>query len=190
VSHDIGIIIDDIRPKNPSVFHKILYRRAGKPAFLVGKRYEIEFRLTNVSHTKPFTGGELVLSVQWTSKRTDWYRVVIPILKPKETTESFVEEYGVVETGYGLVLARGDAYDSPTEFNKPIWERKKIGNLNIFVNDENLGIAGAHVESMFGQTAEEFYQYWAMIVSMVGFTYLLIKDFIFSVFPWINKSIN
>ncbi|MFX0203784.1 MAG: hypothetical protein ACFFCW_47400 [Candidatus Hodarchaeota archaeon] len=188
VSHSIGVIINEIRLKNPSIFHRILYRRAGKPAFLVGKRYEIEFCLTNVSHTKPFTGGELVLSVQWTSKRTDWHRVVIPILKPKETTEPFVKEYGVVEVGYGLVMAQGKAYDSPAEFKKPIWERKKMGDLDIFVNDENLGIAGAHVESVFGQTAEEFYQFWAMMLAAIGLCYILVKDIVVFLFNLIMTT--
>ncbi len=106
--YGIRIDINDIRPKGPRFFNWFC-RRGGKPAFIVGTRFDIEFQLTNVSRRK-FPGGELLLSVLWRNEPPDWYSVEIPPLADGETTEPYTRDYEVSEPGYGGIFVRGNPY--------------------------------------------------------------------------------
>lgn len=177
---DYGIHIDinDIRPKDPSFFDRHC-TRGGKTAFMVGKRFNIEYQLTNVSH-RTFPGGELLLSVRWTGEREDWYRIEIPPLSDGETTELDKREYSALEPGYGMIFARVHSYSDSVHR-----ERTSRFSCDLFFRDMNLGDAEAHVGSIFAQTQEEFYQLWAMLLAAIGLSYILIKDIIGLLLSWI-----
>ena len=178
---DYGIRIDinDIRPQDPSFFDR-LCTRGGKAAFIVGKRFDIEYQLTNVSH-RTFPGGELLLSILWTDKREpDWYRIEIPPLLDGEATEPDIRDYTAIEPGYGMIFARIYPY-SDSEHR----QRSSRFSCDLFLRNMNLGAAKAHVGSVFTQTQEEFYQLWAMLVAAIGLSYILIKDIIGLLLSWV-----
>lgn len=178
LDYGIRIDINDIRPKDPSFFDRHC-TRGGKTAFIVGKRFDIEFQLTNVSH-RTFPGGELLLSVRWTGEREDWYRIEIPHLSDGEATEPYIRDYSAIEPGYGMIFARVHPY-SDSEYR----ERSSRFSCHLFLRDMNLGDAEAHVGSVFAQTPEEFYQLWAMLLAAIGLSYILIKDIIGLFLSWI-----
>jgi len=182
--YGIRIDINDIRPKDPTCFDRIC-RRGGKTAFIVGRRFDIEYQLTNVSRRK-FPGGELILSVSWTSQPTDWYRIDIPPLVDGETTELDKREYSALEPGYGMIFAKGNPYSDFEQFEKPRGERRFTSDLNLFLKDRNLGDTRVHVNTIFAQTPEEFYQLWAMIFAAIGLCYSPIKDIIGLLLSWIS----
>ena len=117
IYHCMRFDLEDIRPINLYFLKKILFTRLGKPAFIIGERFVIEFRLTNINQIK-FPGGKIKLKVQWTGEIPNWYIFDIPALSINETTDLLEGEFSVLGQGYGLILLEGEAYASQNEIEK------------------------------------------------------------------------
>lgn len=169
------IEIIDKRPLRTSVWERNFFKSADKPAFLVGKRFEIEFVFVNPTQN-PFQSCMLEMFVEWpNSKLKDFRHFPLPTIPPNGRTDPFVFDFGLIEPGYGLIylrLIQGSA------------------DTNLKMGETFYGLmAKTHIETVFAQTKEEFYQYWAMILAAVGLIYFLLKDvakFLFSLIMGMN----
>ncbi len=181
--YSIRINITEIKPQNQSCFDR-LCKRGGKPALIVGKRFTIQYQLTNVSH-RDFPGGDFLLSIRWPGERVDWYRKEISPLSDGESTELDILSYGVLEPGYGMVYAKGKPYSDFEQIQRPWKDRNTTYSFHIFRGDRDLGDGEVHITSVFGQTVEEFYQLIGLIVAVIGLSYPLLKDIIGLLFSWL-----
>lgn len=168
--------LEDIHPLNMSFIEKFIYRRSNKPAFIVGTRFEIRFSLKNVGNIRS-PGGEMRLSIEWTSGRTDYWEFDLPALSIGESTDIFSYNFGIIEHGYGVISVEGWAFASEEEIKKPRDERVYLsgrnGRYDVYIGDKYQGCEDVHIGSVFGQMIEEFYQYWAMILAAFGLLYLI-----------------
>ena len=175
----IRIHIDSLKPKKLGFFERILFRNSGKEAFVVSKRYVLGIRFEALTS---IPCARIIIIAEWTSQRRDFYEFDIgPMDIGEITTPSRSLEFGVIEPGYGLIFI--DAKGSPRESDLkiPYANRSDLHGVSFYLGDEVIqknNPHGAHIESVFGQTSEEFYQYWAMILAVIALWEIILSRYI------------
>ncbi|MCW4048471.1 MAG: hypothetical protein NWE89_01910 [Candidatus Bathyarchaeota archaeon] len=141
--------------KNPGVLHQFLFTRGGKPAFIVGKEFTLIFALKNIDERDYPADHYFKVRVDWANGAHQTNKVSFGSVKSGDLVlrES---EFEILDTGYGVIRFED------TDF--------KVKLDDTWLEEE------FEVKKVFGQTIEEFYQYWAMIVAAVGLIYPVVKD--------------
>jgi len=134
-----------MRPIRTSFWERTFYRRINKTAFLVGNRWEIKIQIENLN-VITFQGGTFRIFVRWpNSKLEDHYIFSVPQIPPQGESNPFIFEFGLIEPGYGLIHLQ--------------WLNAVSGSINLHVGGIYHGHRSeAHIESVYAQTKEEFYQ--------------------------------
>jgi len=152
-------------------------RIISKGAFIVGNKFKVNYTITNIGDDV-FPGGTLVINIDSPNGQKISHSYEIPRLKPRKDHQIESEPLGILSSGFSLFFA----------YLIEPGQREKIGIdlAPLFYDELNEIKDYTSLFSIFGQTKEEFYQYWAMIFAAIGLCYFLIKDIIGLLISWIS----
>lgn len=174
-----------VRPIDLSLFERAIYRRSSQPAFVVGKNFDLEFSLKNRG-TEMFPGGVIEITAEFESERPNTWKIELPIIDIQKQYDSEALQFSIPDPSYCMIMVVLTPYSDVDEKDKPYEERIfKLPACDIWMKKNNLGTV-AHVESIYAQTEEEFYQYWAMIIAMYALVYLVLETKIGYFIDWVT----
>jgi len=174
-------------------FIRRLFRRAGREAFILGEDFEVTYKVTNID-TRRFPGGVLEVDILWPNEQGEKSPYQISSLNPGEHYE-ITARWGILATGFSLFhvrLHQGATLVRTTHGYgiQMTGAATVFSNLFRDVNKQNKIVAGVSFFSVFGQSAEEFYELWGMIISAIGLFILVILDVIPKIIAVIHKMLN
>ena len=137
-----------------------------KESFIVGHEFEVNYTITNIGDDV-FPGGSLVISIDWPNGQREITPYEIPRLKPENDHTLGPSRWGILSSGFALFYA----------YLIVPGQREKTGVdiVSLFRDDINEIKNDVCFFSLFGQTREEFYQYWAMIFAVLGVWILILE---------------
>lgn len=161
---------------------RLLFRHAGKEAFIVGQEFQVIYTITNIG-IGPFFGGTLVITIEWPNGQGEISPYPIKRLNPGEQ-ETITASWGILAPGFALFFAR---LETGPRYHRISGGREHVSfkTSPIYRDESNRILENVSFFSVFGQTSEEFYEYWAMIIAAIGFILLVLKDYLFPFFKWL-----
>ena len=159
-----------------SRFKRALFRHAGSEAFIVGEDFQITYKVTNIG-SKPFDEKirRLSISIRWPNGQSEFTEYRVNELKPRET-QTFEARWGVLAPGFALfsaMLEKGgrSIYSSAASGVS----RTSYDTAPLYRDEMNFIAPEVSFFSIYGQTTEEFYQYWAMMFTLLALLILVLE---------------
>ena len=159
---------------------KKLFRHAGKEAFIVGQKFKVTYTVTNIGNGY-FPGGSLLIIIQWPEQPQLVNRYYIEPLEPNQDL-NIPAERGVQAAGFNTFSA---------QLTKVLIENgdviRTMEPFSLFKDEHNKIVPNVSFYSVFGQTAEEFYQLWGMIIAAASLSIIVFGDYILPFLKMIRK---
>jgi hypothetical protein len=175
--------------KESSLMRKIIFQRSNREAFLVGEDFEIIYKISNIG-TEPFDVKTrlLTIKIQWANGQGELSSYPIPVLKP--SCSVLIPEkparWGVLAPGFSLFFARLETGPRKEYMNARTGQRHIAYDTSPLYRDEKNEIfPKISFFSIYGQNKEEFYQYWAMILAVLGLFYPILSTIFGDFTNWI-----
>lgn len=160
-----------------SEIKELMFRRAGKPAFIIGEEFDVVYTITNIGDA-PFPGGTLAIDIRWPNGQMETTSYQIDQLNPGEQ-DHLRSRWGILAPGFALFFAY-----------LIVPGQKKITGVDtvpLFRDERNEIKYNVSFFSIFAQTAEEFYQFWAMIFAVFSILIIVIGGYIIPFIKWISS---
>jgi len=156
---------------NRSWIKKLIF----KDAFIVGEEFKIFYTLVNIGNGT-FPGGSLLIGIRWPNGQNEVASYKISRLDPGEKHRTKISQWGILAPGFALFYAY---LTVPSQRKKqaaiqfPLYrdEKNKLGDVSFF--------------SIFGQSTEEFYQYWAIIIATISLLIIVIWEYLIPFLKWL-----
>ena len=151
-----------------------MFRHAGSEAFIVGEDFQITYKVTNIG-SKPFDEKirRLSISIRWPNGQSEFTEYRVNELKPGET-QTFEARWGVLAPGFALFSAMLKKGGGSTHSSYGV-SRTSYDTAPLYRDEMNFIAPEVSFFSIYGQTTEEFYQYWAMMFTLGALLFLVLE---------------
>lgn len=162
---------------------RYLYRHRKQEAYLTGESFEVGYSLRNTG-TENFPGGRLIIDIKWPNGIPESIQFPISQLSPNETVNIPSKEWGILDVGHALFSARMFLPEVPMHATQPR-KYRIISVAPLFNEDGNEILLNTAFFSIYSQTKDEYYQYWAMITSAIALFLIVLKDVFLPFILWL-----
>lgn len=189
-SYKIQLSVNAIPLNDVSRFKRRLFRHGGDEAFIVGETFQATYTVTNIG-TDIFDTQvrKLTITINWPNGQSELTSYEIDELKPGDHQE-FDAQWGVLAPGFALFSAKLEIGPGVTRLHSAVGISQYFPDIGPLFRDENNQILpDFSFFSVYGQTTEEFYQYWAMIFALLAILLLVIEKIVphlLSFFTWLR----
>ena len=174
-SYKIQLVAEAIPLNNVSSFKHKLFRHAGSEAFIVGENFQMLYTVTNIG-SKQFDEKvrKLSISIQWANGQSEFTAYQIKELEPGKS-QTFEARWGVLAPGFALFSAMLEKGTGGSVFYQSASgsSRRSYDTAPLYRDERNLISLGVSFFSIYAQTTEEFYQYWAMMFTLLALLVLV-----------------
>ncbi len=174
-SYKIQLEAEAIPLNEISRFKRSLFRHAGNEAFVVGEDFQVNYTVTNIGG-KPFDSSirTLSLTIQWPNGQSEYTEYKIRELEPGGE-QTFEARWGVLAPGFALFSAMLKKGGGITRSSRGI-SQTTYDLAPLYRDEINLISPQVSFFSIYGQTTEEFYQYWAMMFTLAALLILVVEQ--------------
>ena len=151
-------------------------------SFLEGRKYKLSFSVTNLGE-KTFPGGELKVTVLWSTQQQNEFPFELPEILPKETYQTEERESDVMSRGYGLFFARVFGSPHQKEFRLCTGDPEKPIAFKEYIPMANRGTS---FHFLYGQSNEEIYEFWGMMLAAISL-FIIALEKIVQFFLWVSS---
>jgi len=177
----------EARPINNvnSLMSKVIFQRNDSEAFLVGERFEVVYTLENIGDAvfDPDIKG-LKIDISWPNGQSEVSNYPVIALGPKDKM-TIPARWGVLADGFGLFSASLIVGGGQVFFYGQSGKTVSVPELSPLYRSENNEIRPeVSFFSVYGQNKEEFYEYWAMILAVLGLYYVIFEKILGGFVVW------
>jgi len=126
----------DAAPVGLSKFEKSFYRRSGKPAFIVGKKFNASFKYSNIG-TGPCPSSKLVITLHWPNGQLVNVPIELHNFNPRDEGEFTFENEGILCPGYANFSAHV-VTDQPVSLINIDGKREEQNIFPVYRDESNI----------------------------------------------------
>jgi len=143
--------------------------------YIFGQKYKIWFEVENVGET-PFPGGVLRIQIAWPQGLIVGHPFTIKSLGPGEQLRTKIFDTDALAPGFALFYARPIEADDKKKVEMYRTSTRKFRPLTFIPPRPKVVLY--HVHSIYAKQREEITGYWAMWISAVSLTILVIATIV------------